>query len=149
MHAFATIRLDYLNSLLYGMPDYIIKRLQRIKRSCQKCHKSRKLWSYHWCDEKPHWLPIASSIKCWFWCMHVYIILTSYVPSREMRSSGLLILHQPVLNMAAYGMRLFAYGGPILWNNFDINLRKIVSPETFKRELKTHLFKSVYTLLNM
>ena len=27
MHAFITTRLDYLNSLLYGMPDYIIKRL--------------------------------------------------------------------------------------------------------------------------
>ena len=30
MHAFVTTRLDYLNSLLYGMPDYIIKRLQRL-----------------------------------------------------------------------------------------------------------------------
>ena len=28
MHAFVTTRLDYLNSLLYGMPDYIIKRIQ-------------------------------------------------------------------------------------------------------------------------
>ena len=42
-------------------------------------------------------------------------------------------------------MRSFAYGGPRLWNNFDIKLRTIVSPETFKRELKTHLYKSVYT----
>ena len=30
VHAFVTTRLDYLNSLLYGMPDYIIKRLQRL-----------------------------------------------------------------------------------------------------------------------
>ena len=30
VHAFFTTRLDYLNSLLYGMPDYIIKRLQRL-----------------------------------------------------------------------------------------------------------------------
>ena len=28
-------------------------------------------------------------------------------------------------------------------NNLDIKLRKIVLPETFKRELKTHLYKSV------
>ena len=34
---------------------------------------------------------------------------------------------------------------PRLWNNLDIQLRKIVSPETFKRELKTYLYKSVYT----
>ena len=30
VHTFVTTRLDYLNSLLYGMPDYIIKRLQRL-----------------------------------------------------------------------------------------------------------------------
>ena len=30
MHSFVTARLDYLNSLLYGMPDYVIKRLQRL-----------------------------------------------------------------------------------------------------------------------
>ena len=30
VHAFVTTRLNYLNSLLYGMPDYIIKRLQRL-----------------------------------------------------------------------------------------------------------------------
>ena len=29
VHAFVTTRLGYLNSLLYGIPDYIIKRLQR------------------------------------------------------------------------------------------------------------------------
>ena len=30
VHAFVTTRLDYLSSLLYGMPDYIIKQLQRL-----------------------------------------------------------------------------------------------------------------------
>ena len=64
---------------------------------------------------------------------------------REMRSSGKLILHQPIPNMVTYGKRSFAYGGPRIWKNLDIKLRTIVSPETFKRELKTHLYKSVYT----
>ena len=27
-YAFVTTRLDYMNSILYGMPDYTIKRLQ-------------------------------------------------------------------------------------------------------------------------
>ena len=61
-----------------------------------------------------------------------------------MRSSGKLILHQPVPNMVTNGKRSFAYGGPRLWNNLDIQLRKIVSPENFKRELK-HTYTNLYT----
>ena len=103
-----------------------------------------------------HWLPIESRIQykvlvlvhaCVYSIAPPYLssLLTSYVPSREMRSSGKLILHQPIPNMVTYGKRSFAYGGPRLWNNLDIKLHTIVSPETFKRELKTHLYKSVYT----
>ena len=76
-------------------------------------------------------------------------LLTSYVPSREMRSSGKLILHQPIPNMVTYGKRSFAYGGPKLWNNLDIKLHTIVSPETFKRELKQTLIQICIHMLNM
>ena len=61
-----------------------------------------------------------------------------------MRLSGKLILHQPIPNMVTYGKRSFAYGGPRLWNNLHIKLRTIVSPETFKRELK-HTYINLYT----
>ena len=62
-----------------------------------------------------------------------------------MRSSGKLILHQPIPNMVTYGKRYFAYGGPRIWNNLDKNRRKIVTVKTLKRKLTTHLYKSVYT----
>ena len=157
VHAFVTTRLDYLNSLLYGMPDYIIKRLQRLLNAAARI--IRNLGKYdHITDamKKLHWLPIESRIQYKVLvlvhaCVHnisppyLSSLLTSYVPSREMRSSGKLILHQPIPNKVTYGKRPFAYGGPRLWNNLDIKLRTIVSPETFKRELKTHLYKSVYT----
>ena len=80
-----------------------------------------------------------------FYVIKFFLLKKSYVPSREMRSIGQLMLHQPIPNMVTYGKRSFAYGGPRLWNNLNINLRKIVSPETFKRKLKTHLYKSVYS----
>ena len=73
-------------------------------------------------------------------CLH-----TSYVPSREMRSSGQLILHQLIPNMATYGKRSFAYRGLRLWNNLDNNLCKIVLAETFKRKFETYLYKFVYS----
>ena len=107
-------------------------------------------------EKKLHWLPIESRIQykvlvlvhaCVYNIALPYLSsqLTSYVPSREMWSSGKLILHQLIPNMVTYGKRSFAYGGPRLWNNLDIQLRKIVSRETFKRELKIHLYKYVYT----
>ena len=98
--------------------------------------------------KKLHWLPIESCIQykvsvLVHECVHnvtppyLSSLLTSYVPSREMQSSGQLMLHQPIPNMVTYGKRSFAYSGPrISWNNLDINLRKIVSPETFQTEIK-------------
>ena len=155
MHAFVTPRLDYLNSLLYGVPDYIIKQLQRQLNAAARIFTNLVKY-YHITDamKKLHWLPIESHIQYKVLvlvhaCVHnvapLYLssLLTSYVPSREMGSSGQLMLHQPIPNMVTYGKQSFAYGGPRLWNNLDCNV-EIVSPATFKRKLKTHLYKSVY-----
>ena len=123
MHAFVTTRLDYLNSLLYGMPDYIIKRLQILLNAA-----ARNLGKYdHITDamKKLHWLPIESRIQYKVLVLvharvhnivppYLSTLLTSYVPSREMQSSGKLILHQPIPSMVTYGKRSFAYGGPRL-----------------------------------
>ena len=154
MHAFVTTRLDDLNSLLYGMPDYIIKRLQRLLNAAARIITNLRKYD-HITDamKKLHWLPIESRIHYKVLvlvhaCVHnisppyLSSILTSYVPSREMRSSGKLNLHQPITNMVTYGKRSFAYGGPRLWNNLDIKLRLT---RDFQTGIKTHLYKSVYT----
>jgi len=36
VHAFVTSRIDYCNSLLYGISDYNIKRLQQIQNSAAR-----------------------------------------------------------------------------------------------------------------
>ena len=75
--------------------------------------------------KKLHWVPIESRIQYKVLvlvhaCVHnisppyLSSLFTSYIPSREMRSSGKLILHQPIPNMVTYGKRSFAYGGPRL-----------------------------------
>ena len=157
MHAFVTTRVDYLNSLLYGMTDYIIKRFQRLLNAAARSITNLGK-HYHIPDamKKLHWLPIESRIQYKVLvfvhvCVHniappcLSILLTIYVSSREMRSSGKLILHQPIPNMVTYDKRSFAYGGSRLWNNLDIKLPKIVSPGDFQTGIKTHLYKSVYT----
>ena len=64
VHAFVTSRLDYLNSLLYGMPDYIIKRLQRLLNAAARIITNLGKYD-HITDgmKKLHWLPIESRIQ--------------------------------------------------------------------------------------
>ena len=49
VHAFVTSRIDYCNSLLYGVSDYNINRLKRIQNSAARIvtNTRKYLVSYH------------------------------------------------------------------------------------------------------
>ena len=63
VHAFISSRLDYCNSLLYGIPDYQTSKLQRVMNS-----SARLIYRAHkFCHITPllaelHWLPVRSRI---------------------------------------------------------------------------------------
>ena len=60
MHAFVSARIDYCNSILYGIPDCHLNKLQRIQNAaarlvCQQsryCHITPLLFNVHWLPVK-------------------------------------------------------------------------------------------------
>ena len=65
--------------------------------------------------------------------------------SRNTRSSDdETLLFVPRKKLITYGDRSFEYIGPSTWNNIPRNIREQTSTDTFKRDLKTYLFKEAY-----
>ena len=63
VHAFVTSRIDYCNSLLYGISDYNINRLQRIQNSAACIvTNTRKYDNITPILQKLHWLPVRQRI---------------------------------------------------------------------------------------
>ena len=64
IHAFISSRVDYCNSLLYGLPEYQLNKLQRVQNMCARliCNESKL------CHITPllvdlHWLPVKFRIE--------------------------------------------------------------------------------------
>ena len=62
-HAFVTSRLDYCNSLFFGLPDSQLGKLQRVQNACARlvCNSPR----FSHCTpllSELHWLPIKQRI---------------------------------------------------------------------------------------
>jgi len=150
-HALVSSRLDYCNSLLFGIADKEITRLQRIQNSLARVVTKKPLMT----SSIPllrslHWLPIKFRIKFKI-CLLTYntlsekqpgylnAILTPSTPARSLRSHNGINLSVPRVKTKT-GARAFYSGGPTLWNKLPVSVRSAPSTATFKQRLKTHLF---------
>lgn len=158
IHAFVTSKLDFCNSLLYGLPKCLIKRLQYVQNSAARLiFLARKYDHITPLLIELHWLPIEYRIVfkillIVFKVLHgvapKYLcdLLVPYNPGRTLRSSSQGLLYKPRFNLKSYGGRSFAVAAPSLWNDLPIELKNCSSVATFKKFLKTHLFKKAFSL---
>ena len=150
-------RLDYCNSLLMGCPFSVIKPLQKVQNSAARL--ILKVPRNQPCTpllKELHWLPVSERIRYKVACMcynsltdtapsYLTELLHVYTPSRSLRSSSdtrkLKLQHY---KRKCHGYRSFSSFGPQLWNSLPYNVRHSPSIDSFKKNLKTHLFNLYY-----
>ena len=156
VHAFITARLDYCNSILYGLPKKVVKRLQLIQNTAARLVTRSKRDSHITpVLESLHWLPVQERIiykvllltyKAIHGSAPSYIseLISNYTPGRNLRSSTRNLLCQRSTRLLQYGGRSFSSAAPKLWNQLPDYVRNAKSLDIFKRKLKTHLFSAAY-----
>ena len=156
VHAYITSKLDQNNSLLFGCKDTLIKKLQKVQNAAVRLIFQLKKFDHISEHMKElHWLPV-------FYRIRFKILLLTYkaindlgptylkelliwkIPKRSLRSSNDILLTIPITKLKTYGDRSFKAAAPKLWNSLPKEIRESDSVTSFKRALKTHLFKEAY-----
>ena len=145
-------RLDYCNSLYYGLPQSSIDRLQRIQNSLARVVMPFVKHHDHITPalQKLHWLPIQQRITFKIATLtfktlkhkepqYLHELLTLHNPTRTLRSSSQFLLDIPSIR-SENGRRSFSFAGPTVWNFLPLALRSMTCLTSFRSSLKTLLF---------
>jgi len=151
-----TITLDYCNSLLYGVSDGLLQRLQSVQNAAARLVTGARL-SDHITPvlRQLHWLPVRQRVtfkiaglvhQSLAGAAPAYLAddchLLSDASRRTLRSHSNDIRKLLVPRTHnKFGDRSFSAACPRLWNDLPPGLRRPgLSFDSFRRSLKTHLF---------
>ena len=156
VHSFIASKLDLMNALLYGVPKYMLAKMQKIQNTAARIvtktkrreHITPILANLHWLpiDRRIEYKILLTTFKALHGLAPGYIrdLIVQYNPPRNMRSMNLSLLHEIPAKYVTFGERSFKFCAPKLWNKMPVNLRKIDELEAFKGETKTYLYKEAY-----
>ena len=156
VHTFVTCRLDNCNSLPYGLPKYLIHRLQLVQNCAARlvlC--GRKYEHITPLLKELHWLPVEQRIvfkillltfKAVYNLGPNYIcdLLQTYKPVRSLLPSSMNMLVIPRSRLKFYVQRAFSVCAPTLWNKLPEHIKCSSNLSTFKSSLKPHLYKRYF-----
>ena len=161
VQALVISRLDYCNSLLYGLPSTLINRLQRVQNTAARVVAragGRERITPVLANFRLHWLPVQYRITfkillLTYRALHglapsyLTALLAPYRPSRALRSGQQHLLRVPQTRLLTFWDRSFAFAAPKLWNSLPCKIREAASLGAFKKALKTRLFGLAYSQL--
>ena len=150
-NALVSSRLDYCNSLLSGIAETDLTKLQRVlNRLARVVTKSPPFTRSLPLLRFLHWLPVKYRVHfkiclLTYKTLHeeqpVYLrsLIAIFLPSRSLRPNRGITLSIPRIKTNT-GARAFSSCPPSLWNNVPLSVRSTTSVATFRRRLKTYLF---------
>ena len=152
-------KLDYVNSLFAALPETSLKPLQATQNFAAKVLTNRsKYQSNTEALMELHWLPVEFRVKyklltIVYKCLHgdapdyLSSLLQLKVSEKVTRSASKLDLALPTgIKRKTFAGRSFTAKGPELWNKLPVSLQKCDSYKSFKKELKTKLFRDAFKL---
>ena len=146
-------RLDYANSILYGISKSNLNKLQRVHNSLARIVLNRHpLTPSNGLLSELHWLPIHQRINFKLATVtfkalylqqppHLASLLHPYLSGsiHTLRSSNDHLLANPRCR-TEFGKRAFSSAAPSVWNSIPIEIRSSPSLPSFKRRLKSFFF---------
>ena len=156
VHAFITSRLDYCNSILFGVNSYLLDKLQHVQNAAARLiTRTRKFDHITPVLKELHWLPIRKRIDFKILLLvfkalqgeapqYIKDLISWYKPNKNLRSANEMLLQTKPSNLVTCGDRAFSIAAPKLWNGLPIEIKASKSVLIFKSKLKTYLFKKCY-----
>jgi hypothetical protein len=156
VHALVLSRIDYANSLIFGLPKSLLVKLQRVQNKAARLivgvgkyeHISDHLRLLHWLpvEERVLFKTTLITFRCLnktaptYWSSHVKL----YEPKGDLRSIHSRTIVAPSFKLGKYEGRSFTCAAPSVWNALPLSVRSETNQQQFKRRLKTHLFSNAY-----
>ena len=141
VQAFVSTRLDYCNSLINGIADGLMQRLQAVQNAAARLITgARRRDHISPALQQLHWLPVRQRVQFKLavlvfkalhglapQCLTDDCQLVSTAGRRQLRSSDAVTCVVP-RTRTCLGDRAFGVAGPRLWNALPISLRQLTSP---------------------
>lgn len=156
VQALVVSRLDYANSLLAGVPDCALRKLQVAQNSAARLVSGTGRREHITPVLKQlHWLPVRQRINHKILSLTYQTLNSDTAPKyltdlihqnqrRQLRSNSAVVQLIVPRTKKKIGERAFAVCAPRQWNTLPASLRNSDSHRSFKKGLKTYLFKQYF-----